>query len=82
MPASESTDLRVFVSKHADILFFILLNQLFKNSDVSIKVAVNFFPIMLLSSGSILTILLSGGWFIFIFLYFLFQKEINLSNEK
>jgi len=63
-------------------LFFILLNQLFKNSDVSIKVAVNFFPIMLLSSGSILTILLSGGWFIFIFLYFLFQKEINLSNEK
>ena len=61
-------------------LFFILLNQLFKNSDLSIKVAVNFFPIMLLSSGSLLTILLSGGWFVFIFLYFLFQNEIELKQ--
>jgi len=61
-------------------LFFVFLNQLFKGSDIGIKLAINFFPIMLLSSGSLLTILLSGGWFIFILLYFLFQNDIELKR--
>ncbi len=61
-------------------LFFVLLNQLFRDSHTGLKLAVNFFPIMLLSSGSLLTILLSGGWFIFILLYFLFQNEIELKR--
>lgn len=61
-------------------LFFVFLNQLFKESDIGIKVAINFFPVMLLSSGSLLTILLSGGWFFFILLYFLFQNDIELER--
>jgi len=62
-------------------LFIILLNILFQEAKISVKIAINFFPLMLLSSGSLLTILFSGGWFLFIFLYFLFQKEIELSHE-
>ena len=62
-------------------VFIILLNLLFQEAKISVKIAINFFPLMLLSSGSLLTILFSGGWFLFIFLYFLFQKEIELSHE-
>ena len=58
-------------------VFIILLNLLFQEAKISVKIAINFFPLMLLSSGSLLTILFSGGWFLFIFLSFLFQKKLN-----
>ncbi len=39
--------------------------------------SINLFPIFLFSSSSILTILFSGGWFLFILLFFIFCKSYN-----
>ena len=39
--------------------------------------SINLFPIFLFSSSSILTILFSGGWFVFILLFFIFYKSYN-----
>lgn len=39
--------------------------------------SINLFPIFLFSSSSILTILFSGGWFVFILLFFIFCKSYN-----
>ena len=39
--------------------------------------SINLFPIFLFSSSSILTILFSGGWIVFILLFFIFCKSYN-----
>lgn len=38
----------------------------------------NFFPIIMLTSTSLLTLLFSGGWLITVFLYLLFKRKFNL----
>jgi hypothetical protein len=55
-------------------LFFIFLNHVFRDISLVNKLAFNSFPIFLMSSGSLTTILLTGGWFFTILLFFIFKN--------
>lgn len=60
-------------------LILVSVELLFKN-DFVLKVALNFYPIIILSSSAITTLLISGGWIITLVLYY--QMPIKLNNEK
>jgi hypothetical protein len=62
-------------------LFFILLNKVFHNVSIVNKLAFNSFPIFLMSSGSLTTILLTGGWFFTIVLYFVFKPFFEREKQ-
>ena len=72
------------ISGFVTALFFILLNQVFLNVSLVNKLAFNSFPIFLMSSGSLTTILLTGGWFFTIVLFFIlksfFEKEKPIAS--
>jgi len=55
----------------------LIMNLLFKNLSIKMKLTLNLFPIFLLSSGSLTTILFSGGWGIVMVLFWLFKKEFD-----
>jgi len=57
--------------------FFLFIEFVYKGSDIKIKLALNLFLVFLLSSGSLSTLLLSGGWFFLILLYVLFKKQLD-----
>ena len=55
-------------------LLLLTIETLFKNA-FKFKISINIFPILLLSSGAITTLLFSGGWGLMIFLYFVYLKN-------
>lgn len=58
-------------------LFFQFLNILYRKTDQSMAFSLQLFPLLLLSSGSLLTLLFSGGWgLIIILLLISARKEI------
>ncbi len=66
----------VFIS-----LFLFLLEYIFSGNK-KIFIALNAYPILLLSSGNILTLLLSGGWIITILLMICFSNYLNDESFK
>lgn len=60
--------------------FFVTIENLFGQQQ-EFYWAINLFPIFLLTSGSILTILFSGGWLMLILLYFVFKKELTTAQK-
>ena len=59
-------------------LIFIFIESLFKNH-LLLKVCLNAFPIFMLSSSALTILLFSGGWGLYILLFFLFKKHLNPS---
>jgi hypothetical protein len=57
------------------------MNILFKNTGIETKLTLNLFPIFLLSSGSLTTILFSGGWGLVMVLFWIFKKEFDEKHE-
>lgn len=57
-------------------LIFVFIETIFK-TDAVLKTALNFFPIFLLSSGAITTMLFSGGWAFTILLFFIFRNQLK-----
>ena len=55
-------------------IIFLIISFVFENDFIS-KLALNFFPIFMLSSGALTSILLSGGWMMLILLFILFKRE-------
>lgn len=55
-------------------VFMLFLDRLFIGFPIPF-ISLNLFPILLISSTSILTILFSGGWFLILLLFFLFKKQ-------
>ena len=55
-------------------IFFWLLNNLHRITQPALAFSLQIFPLFLLSSGSLLTLLFSGGWGFIILLLFLRQK--------
>lgn len=55
-------------------LLFILVETFFADN-FKIKLSLNLFPVLLLSSGAITTLMFSGGWGFSILFYFLFLKN-------
>ena len=52
-------------------------------ADFELKIALNFYSILILSSSSLTTLLFSGGWGLMIFLYLLFLKgDENITNKR
>ena len=62
-------------------IVFLVMNILFKNTGIEMKLTLNLFPIFLLSSGSLTTILFSGGWGIVMVLFWVFKKELDEKHE-
>ena len=56
-------------------LFFQFLNILYRKTEPTIAFSLQLFPLLLLSSGSLLTLLFSGGWGFILFILFLRQKS-------
>lgn len=56
---------------------FLFMNILFKNTAIEMKLTLNLFPIFLLSSGSLTTILFSGGWGLVMVLFWVFKQEFD-----
>jgi len=63
-------------------LFFLFIENIFKASEIKIKLSLNLFFVFLLSSGSLSTLLLSGGWFFMILLFFVFKNQLNGINAE
>ena len=59
-------------------LIFIFIESLFKNH-LLLKICLNAFPIFMLSSSALTILLFSGGWGLYILLFFLFKKHLNPS---
>ena len=59
-------------------LIFIFIESLFKNH-LLLKVCLNTFAIFMLSSSALTILLFSGGWGLYILLFFLFKKHLNPS---
>jgi hypothetical protein len=57
-------------------VFFIVIEALFER-DFKLKLALNAFPVFLLSSGSLTTILLTGGWFFLVVFYYLYKSNFK-----
>jgi hypothetical protein len=60
-------------------LFFIVVEAIFAN-DLMLKLSLNSFPILLLSSTALTTSFFSGGWFLLIGLYFIFKPLLKFSS--
>jgi hypothetical protein len=60
-------------------LFFVIVESIFVN-DVVMKLSLNSFPILLLSSTALTTSIFSGGWFLLIGLYLFFKPILKASN--
>lgn len=61
-------------------LFFsivLIFTEFVFKHNLKMKIALNLFPVFMLSSGALTTALFSGGWGLIIFLYFLFSKEFK-----
>jgi len=58
-------------------IIFLIMNILFKDMNIEMKLTLNLFPIFLLSSGSLTTILFSGGWGLVMVLFWVFKKEFD-----
>lgn len=59
--------------------FFVLLERLFQKHKL-LFITLNVFPILLLSSTNLLTLLLSGGWIITILMYLVFRQQYEPSE--
>ena len=59
------------------LAIFLIMNILFKDMNIEMKLTLNLFPIFLLSSGSLTTILFSGGWGLVMVLFWVFKKEFD-----
>ena len=62
-------------------IVFLVMNLLFENTGIETKLTLNLFPIFLLSSGSLTTILFSGGWGLILVLFWIFKKEFDEKHE-
>lgn len=60
-------------------ILFAVIEALFKD-ELILKLAINFYPVLVLSSSAISTLLFSGGWGIMIFLYFIFLYKKPLKK--
>lgn len=60
-------------------LFLANLEVIFRD-DKNLFIAINCFPIFLLSSGNLLTLLVSGGWIVLICLSILFKNHLTKVN--
>ena len=67
----------LIISGFITALFFLFIEFIYKDSEIKIKLALNLFLVFLLSSGSLSTLLLSGGWFFLIVLFIVFKKEFD-----
>lgn len=56
-------------------IFFWFLNNLHRKTQPALAFSLQIFPLLLLSSGSLLTLLFSGGWGFILFILFLRQKS-------
>jgi len=61
-------------------ILFLFIESIFK-SEFVFKLSLNLFHILILSSTALTTTLFSGGWFILIFLFFVFKKNLVLKND-
>jgi len=57
-------------------LLLVIMELIFKDDLVG-KMSINIFPILLLSSGALTTLLFSGGWGFLILMYYLFLYNNN-----
>ena len=55
-------------------LLFLLIERIFKNS-VKLKLSMNIYPVLFLSSSALTTMLFSGGWMLLILFFFIFLKR-------
>lgn len=62
-------------------LMLFVLNIFFQSSNQIMKLSINLFPIFLLSSGSLSTILFSGGWGLMILLFWIFKNDLTVNHE-
>lgn len=61
--------------------FVVLEQQIFPQYNKEFFIAINLFPILLLSSGNVLTLLFSGGWAVLILLFLLFKTKLIPENQ-
>lgn len=59
--------------------FFVVLERLFSEHKL-LFITLNVFPILLLSSSNLLTLLFSGGWIITILMYLVFRQQYEPSK--
>ncbi len=57
-------------------VFFVFIEILFKN-DITLKLSLNLFPVFILSSTAITTLLFSGGWSLLMIMYFIYKKTLS-----
>lgn len=57
------------------LAMLLFLIEVFFSNDTVLKISLNLFPVLLLSSGAITTLLFSGGWGLLILMYYLFLKK-------
>jgi hypothetical protein len=63
------------------LALFLVILELFYRDQTLIKFALNIFPLIMLSSSSLLTIMFSGGWLLTLFLFILFRSVFNSEIE-
>lgn len=61
-------------------LTILIVEQIFSNH-LLFKCAFNAFPILVLSSGSLLTLLISGGWGLTILLFLIYRENFNIQKH-
>lgn len=74
-------NLGLFLSAIMLALMLSVLNIVFQSSNQTMKLCINLFPIFLLSSGSLSTILFSGGWGLLILLFWIFKNDLTTNHE-
>ena len=57
-------------------LLFVSIEKIFVNN-LTLKLAINLIPVLILSSQAITTLLFSGGWDIFFYIYSLSSQILN-----
>ena len=55
-------------------IIFVIVESLFSNF-LELKIALNFYPVIILSSSALTTLLFSGGWLIVLLLFFIFPIQ-------
>ena len=59
------------------LAFYLVIIERIFNDHVLIKFALNIFPLIMLSSSSLLTIMFSGGWLLTVLLFVIFRSELR-----
>jgi len=59
--------------------FFGFLNNIYRKTNPNLAFSLQIFPLLLLSSGSLLTLLFSGGWGLILVLIMLSPSKDNLN---